>query len=187
MAYKVTSQPSTEPCTAAEAKLAARLTATGLDALITSDFIPAARRLCELRTGRSLITQTIVYSAEEWPDENEITLSHGPIVSITSVTYRDINGTTQTISSAQYELRQDSDYASARVCLLPSYSWPSLGSYENAAMVTFVAGYGASTDIPKELRSWVIAAVAEMLKTGVADVPRDFAAGLLDRAAYVTF
>ena len=187
MGYRVTSQPATEPCTAAEAKLAARLTATGLDSLITSDYIPAARRLCEQRTGRSLITQTIVYSAENWPAGDEIPLEHGPVASITSITYRDTNGTTQTLSSAAYELRRDSDYSSACVCLLPGYSWPSLGDYENAAIVTFVAGYGAASDIPKELRAWVIAAVAEMLRTDSLDIPRDFAAGLLDRAAYLTF
>ena len=50
-----------------------------------------------------------------------------------------------------------------------------------------MAGYGAASDIPKELRSWVIAAVAEMLRTGNIDVPRDFAAGLLDRTSLVSF
>ena len=186
MPYRITSQPASEPCTAAEAKLAARLTASGLDSLITSDYIPAARRLCELRTGRSLITQTIAYSGEDWPGD-EIKLEHGPVSAITSITYRDTAGSTQTLSSAYYELRADGDYSSARVCLLPGYTWPALGDYENAFTVTYVAGYGAASDIPKELRSWVIAAVAEMLRTGNIDVPRDFAAGLLDRTSLVSF
>ena len=44
-----------------------------------------------------------------------------------------------------------------------------------------VAGYGATAGhIPHDLRMWVTAAAAEMIRTGSLDIPRDFCAGLLD-------
>jgi uncharacterized phiE125 gp8 family phage protein len=182
MPTKTTSAPAAEPCTAAEAKLASRFTAGGLDSLITDAYIPAARQACEHRTGRSLITQTVVQTAGEWPGD-EIELVRAPVQSVAHVKYRDSDGTLQTVSASWYELIIDSDTTPPVIALKPGYSWPTAGDYEDAIQITYVAGYGnAAADVPADLRAWVIAAAGEMIRTGSLDIPRDFCGGLLDRA-----
>jgi uncharacterized phiE125 gp8 family phage protein len=187
MSMKVTAAPTVEPATAAECKLVARLTASGLDSLITSDYIPAARRLCEQRTQRYLTTQTVTLTLEDWPRSDCIEIPRGPILSVTSIVYRDTTGSSQTLSSSWYEFKQVSDSVPPEISLLPGYTWPSLGDYEDAVIVTMQAGYGASaSSIPHDLRMWVMAAAAEMIRTGSFDIPRDFCAGLLDGQSIVS-
>jgi len=187
MSMKVTAAPTVEPATAAECKLVARLTASGLDSLITSDYIPAARRLCEQRTQRYLTTQTVTLTLEDWPRSDCIEIPRGPILSVTSIVYRDTTGSSQTLSSSWYEFKQVSDSVPPEIALLPGYTWPSLGDYEDAVIVTMQAGYGASaSSIPHDLRMWVMAAAAEMIRTGSFDIPRDFCAGLLDGQSIVS-
>ena len=100
---------------------------------------------------------------------------------MTSIVYRDITGSSQTLSSASYEFKQVSDSVPPEIALLPGYSWPALGDYEDAVIVTMQAGYGATAaHVPHDLRMWVMAAAGEMVRTGSLDIPRDFAAGLLD-------
>ena len=110
-----------------------------------------------------------------------IDIPRGPILSVTSIVYRDTSGSSQTLSSASYEFKQVSDSVPPEIALLPGYSWPALGDYEDAVIVTMQAGYGATAaHVPHDLRMWVMAAAGEMVRTGSLDIPRDFAAGLLD-------
>ena len=181
MSYQITVQPATEPVDVADCKLVARLTATGLDGLIEDLFIPSARRTCEQRLGRSLITQTIRKTLDAWPADGDIELEYGPVASITSVSYLDANGDSTLVDSDLYSLDSRNEVGSAWVLLAPDQIWPTTGSYANAVSVLYVAGYGGASDVPHDVRLWIMAAVAEMIRTGNPDVPRGFADGLLDR------
>lgn len=186
MGYKVTAEPAAEPVTLNECKLVARLSASGLDTMIETIYIPAARRMCEQRTGRSLITQTVDKVLDAWPTDGDIRLDYGPVQTISEITYLDADGVAQVVDGAIYSLDNADALRPAFVILAQGYTWPSAGDYANAITVTFVTGYGdAADDVPRELRLWVMAAVAEMIRSGSPDIKQGFAAGLLDREAVV--
>ena len=187
MGYKVVAEPADEPVTVSECKLVARLTATAMDTLIEESFIPAARRVCEQRTGRSLINQYVRKTLDEWLATNDIELRYGPVQSIQSFTYIDDNEDEQTVSADIYTVDNKDALRPAWILLKDGESWPDAGCFANAITVTFVSGYGdESDDVPRELRLWVMAAVANMIKTGVPEVPHGFCAGLLDRESILS-
>lgn len=181
MGVRVITQPTEEPVLAAECRLAARLSTTQLDSLIEDVYIPAARRVCEQRTGRSLVTQTLKLTLDAWPADHEIELPFGPVQSVTSVKYLDLNGVQQTVSTTVYELEVESDAGSAEIRLKSGQSWPSTSGADGCVEVAYVAGFGTSTEVPADVRAWLVTAVAEMIKTGSADIAPGFCGGLLDR------
>lgn len=182
MGYRVVSEPGAEPVTVSECKLTARLSNTALDDLIEMVYIPAARRICEQRTGRSLITQSITKTIDAWPAAGDIRLDFGPVQEINFIHYLDDDGATQTVDTSVYTLDNKDALRPAWVILQDDTCWPSAGDFANAITVEFVAGYGdAADDVPRELRLWVMAAVADMIRSGTPDIKPGFAAGLLDR------
>lgn len=188
--YEITTAPASEPVTVAECKLAARFTASALDTLIEDVYIPAARGECQHRTGQSIGAQTVRKTIDAWPVGDDIDLSYGPVSTVTSVQYLDADGDAQTVSASLYSLDnrgagQSSKAPSAAwVVLAADQMWPDVGDYANAVTVTYVAGY---TTCPANLRAWIICAVAEMIRTGSLDIPRDFCAGLLDSHSVMGF
>lgn len=179
MSIRVITQPATEPVTSDDCKTAARLSTDELDRLIEDVYIPAARRICEQRTGRSLTTQTLKLTLDDWP--REIALQYGPVQSAV-VKYMDTNGVEQTLSTSVYELELDNDFGHAEIVPKKNQSWPSTYGSEDCISVTYVAGYGEDQDVPAELRAWIVTAVSEMIRSGSADVAVGFCDGLLDRA-----
>ncbi len=84
------------------------------------------------------------------PHHNWIELGHDPVQSIASITYIDVNGATQTLSTDVYAL--DSTIPS-RIILKPNQSWPSTMNTPNAVTVEYVCGYGdAPTSVPEGVK-----------------------------------
>ena len=148
-----TTAPSIEPITLTEAKAHLRIDSSTEDALI-SGLIAAARRMAEAYTQRQLITATYTMKMDDFPyGEGVIYIPRTPLGSVTSITYVDANGSTQTLSTDVYEVLKNDVNACA--VLKPGQLWPSVRTekYE-AVTVTFTAGYGsATTDIPAAVRS----------------------------------
>jgi uncharacterized phiE125 gp8 family phage protein len=115
------------------------------DALIEG-YLGAAREFAELYTRRALATQTLELALDAFPSA-AIELPGGTIQSITSVSYVDIDGTAQTIDTANFVLDDYSEPA----WLLPAdgFTWPSTQSVVNAVKVRFVAGYSIADDSPQ--------------------------------------
>ena len=63
--------PTTEPVTLAEAKLAARVDGSDWDAIITAAIV-AARQVAEQETGRRFISQTWRIELTDWPAEADV-------------------------------------------------------------------------------------------------------------------
>lgn len=149
MQIEQTVAPTTEPVTLAVAKNYLRQTTDQDNALITS-IITSARILVEKELGRSLVTQTWKLYLDKFPDYSTcpIQLPKGPIQSISSITYEDSNGDTQTWSASNYQL--DNKQFPARV--LPAYSlaYPSARTNANSITITFVSGYGDASDVPEQ-------------------------------------
>lgn len=99
--------------------------------------LAAAQAHAQHYTGLSIGSQTLELALDEFP-EGGIQLLQGPVTSITSVTYVDTAGATQTLSGSAYSLE---DYSTPQ-WLLPAVDteWPDTYATANAVKVRYVAG-----------------------------------------------
>lgn len=152
MRLKLVTPPALEPVTTAEAKSHMRVDIGDDDGYIEDDLIPAARIYFEETAWRALITQTWRLNLDEWPESNEIELPRSPLQSVTSVVYKDADGTPATWPTSSYIV--DTDSEPGRIVLADGESWPNVTLYPaNPIVITFVAGYGnAASDVPAQMK-----------------------------------
>jgi hypothetical protein len=90
----------------------------------------------------------------------EIYLDHAPLVSVDSITYTDVDGTTQTLSPSAYKV----DNITEPGRIVPAYgtTWPGTRNEINAVTVQFTCGYGAAAAVPEPIKSWIKLRVGSM-------------------------
>lgn len=140
--YSVTVAPTQYPVKVAE--LADYLKVDLEDDLLAG-FIVAATAQLENNTRRRFLNTTIAEVYDDWPfDEGYHGILHwNPVSSISSITYLDTNGDSQTLASTNYRL--DSTTEPARILLDPDGDVPQLEpEAANRVTITYVAGYGAT-------------------------------------------
>lgn len=107
--------------------------------------IEAAQDLFEHDTGLVLPQATYVWKRDEWPIE-DIVLTRRPVISISSITYVDVTGTTQTLSTSIYEL--DTYRVNPSIRLKYDQIWPTHRGHENDITITAVCGHATAAAIP---------------------------------------
>lgn len=135
--------------------------------------IADAREYCEIFCRRKFLTQTLdltldgfgivdsllmnpilnpLYGRPFLPNHAEwsIRFPHSPVASITSITYVDTDGNTQTLDASLYEL--DNKTEPAR--LYPSYGnvWPATRYKPNAVTIRHVAGWASRDLVPGPIK-----------------------------------
>lgn len=179
-----TSDATTEPVTTAEAKTHLRVDNSAEDTYIDT-LITAARQHIEEITGRALIKQTWELSLDDFPEsvwfespwepwirhgEKPILLPRSPLQSVTSITYVDTDGATQTLSASKY--RVDSKSEPARVTEAEGEIWPSTDRVTNAVTVTYDAGYGdQAADVPAAFKHAIKLLVGHWFENREASTP----------------
>lgn len=159
---KLNTDAATEPMTTAEAKTHLRETLTDAtnDAYIDT-LVKAARMQVEHMTHRSLITQTWELHLTDWPWQTYIRLPRAPLISVTSVVYKDEDGDNNTVSTDVYAV--DADSTPGRIFLKPDQTWPSESLYEgNPVKITYTCGYGAASAVPQALKHAVKLLVGDL-------------------------
>ena len=148
---------STEPVEVADVREQLRIDHTEDDTDL-ANMIAEARALCEAMLGdRSLIDATCIDYFDEFEDGMELHWS--PVDSITSISYVDTNGTTQTLAATVYELGTVNGMGTVR--LKYGQVFPSVRSHPDVITVTYKAGYGAAAaNVPLPIRRWIKARVA---------------------------
>lgn len=144
MALTRTAAPAGTPITLAEAKTQLGVTSSDDDTLIGALVDAAVSRIDgPSGIGVALVTQTWTQTLDAWPYDGEIRLGLWPVQSVSSITYVDTNGDTQTVSSSNYRLVAGDPYL-----VVPVYggSWPGARYQRSAITVTFVAGMGSVAD-----------------------------------------
>lgn len=194
MGLSLTSAPASEPVTLTEAKAHLRETGTGQDTLITS-LITAARRWCEQYQQRAYITQTYTLKLDGFPCEPEgitgpvILLPKPPLVSVTSITYVDGDGASQTVSASDYVVQTDT--TPGQIALAYDDTWPVTRAQENAVTVVYVAGYGAAAAVPETVKAAIKLVLADLYRVretsiiGTIETPNPAAVRLLDMDRYL--
>ena len=141
--------PAAEPVSLAEAKIHLRQDFPDDDDLITT-LIAAARQHVSMVTRRAFVNTTYTLKLDEYPTEIWIPVS--PLSSVTSITYIDTNGNSQTEASSVYSV--DTDTEPGRISQAFDQSWSDTRDQNNAITVTFVSGYGAAaSDVPETFKA----------------------------------
>ncbi len=159
--------------------------------------IASARMAAETYLHRYLITQTLDAYFDSFPQyPNPAYSQYGtkweirlpPLQSVTSITYVDTDGATQTLAADQYLV----DAKSQPAKIAPAYglSWPSTRQQSNAVVIRFVAGYGVASAVPQCIKSWILMRIAAMYENRsqlivgqgftAMSIPNDYTDGLLD-------
>jgi uncharacterized phiE125 gp8 family phage protein len=140
--WYISTHPAAEPVSLDEMKLHLRVTHTDEDALITA-MTRAAREYCESVQNRAYIARTITGSLDRFPSTSEkIQFPCAPLISVSSVTYTDLNGATQTMSANDYAV--DVNDEPGTLYLGYNKQWPyDVRSVYNAVTLTWSAGYVA--------------------------------------------
>jgi uncharacterized phiE125 gp8 family phage protein len=165
----VKTPPVVEPVSLAEAKAHLRVDVADDDALI-QDEIRGARMFLERRYDRALLTQTLVLGLDAFPawwcrppwmgwTAAAIEL-RPPVQSITSVTYLDTAGSSQTVSSADYLLDKDSE--PGRLVPNLNKTWPATALLPGAVKIEFVAGVTIPELVAPDIRDALLKVVGAM-------------------------
>jgi len=138
-----TVEPTEYPVTLAELKAHLLVTGTTDDTLLTSILETAIKEAEEI-TGKQLALATYATKLDNFPSSDHIVLYRPPLVSVTSITYVDTAGATQTLSTNVYAV--DTASQPGRVSLKYDQSWPTdcRGHY-NDVTITYVAGYSSAS------------------------------------------
>lgn len=143
--------PANRLITAADLRTHSRMDYTGEDEYL-EQLIDAAVEAAESYTWRRFVTQTWDQSFDAFADP--LVLRYPPLSSVTSVTYTDTNGDTQTASSSTlYETGQINGIDVVR--LRYDQTWPTTRGHEDVVTVRFVCGYGDPDDVPEDIKQAV--------------------------------
>lgn len=153
--FKIFTEPSSEPVTAAEMRAYLRLSDTSQDTMLDS-LILSARAYLEQTTGRvfnSSVYTALYASFDDGSTSPRLSLPVTPAQSITTI-YYDVSGVSTLLASTQYELL---DYA-LFPAVVPAYgvTWPVADA--DSVVVKFSAG-GASTSKEYKIGCAVIKAI----------------------------
>ena len=91
--------------------------------------------------GRALLSQTWEEDMDGFPVGDRLMLALSPVISISSITYYDIDGDQQAFAASNYRFHNRTN--GAYVSLKQDSSWPQTDDRDDAVKVTHVAGYGA--------------------------------------------
>ncbi len=99
--------------------------------------------------GRALVTQSW-RGVIDGCFPGEIIVPLPPLQSVSSITYYDPEGVLKTLDPAEYDVIPGRDNG----LIVPAYgkSWPAVQNRRRAAIVEFVAGFGAPSDVPADIR-----------------------------------
>lgn len=165
--------PSSQPITRLEAASFARISKRISDeqGAVIDGLIAEAVAHAETITDRQIMTATFDAKYGAFPTDNARTevgagrghlallLPRSPVQSVSSVSYVDADGATQTLVA-------DTDYvvltSDIRTTLEPAYgkNWPTARTQSHAVTVRFVAGYASADVVPQAFKDYVKTVVA---------------------------
>lgn len=128
--------PTAEPLSTAELKTHLVVEHTKDDADIAR-YGRSARAYCETFCRRQIVAATYALRLDRfW--QGSLWLPNPPLLTVSSITYVDADGDTQTVATTVYDV--DTYGLMGRVYLAYNQSWSTARSHPNSVIVTYVAG-----------------------------------------------
>lgn len=152
--------PTDWPVTVTEAKEQTRIDINAEDGYVKA-LIQRATEYCqnEINGTRQFLTATFDLPLADWWCGN-LTLPRPPLQSVSSITYYDGAGDSQTLSASYYEVRKPWKQP-GYIHRAPNQYWPALQcDRPYPIMIRFVAGFASSTSIPADWKHAVLLLVA---------------------------
>ena len=147
MTLTITTPPSGEPVSLADAKAFLRVTSDAEDGLI-STLITAARTRIETELGLCMLTTGLRETFDAVPD-GPLVLARGPLVGVSAIAVADASGTFNALSAADYLPALGSRPGSIAPL---NVIWPTPGPPLDGVGVDYTAGFGADpSDAPPPL------------------------------------
>lgn len=162
--------PVLEPVDVAAAREHLRVDDTDDDIMIAG-LITVARQHVEAVTGRALVTQTWELRLPDF--QTVITLPKAPAQSVSSITYVDASGATQTLASTVYQVLLDGGPSAQSGRVIEAYGqvWPGSRGHAEDVRVRYVAGYGLPSAVPAPLRHAMLLLVGHLYENREASAP----------------
>lgn len=167
--WYVSTAPTAEPLDLSEIRNHLLEVGGGRDDAIES-YAKAARVALELWSGRQFMKATYTLLLDDFPSsssysagsrEGHILLPRPPLQSVTSVSYTDTDGDSQTVATTVYGV--DTTSEPGRIYLKEGQSWPSdVLAQPQSVTVVYVAGYSSSATVATQR-----AAVPENVKHAI--------------------
>ena len=154
MSTILTTPPSVEPLSLAEAKAHLRVTHSDDDTYI-STLIKTARQSSETQTGLGLVSQGWSVFLDHWPDIGVIELPLAPVLDIADIKVYGEDDTPALIDPSHYY--EDKVSRPARIILRGSRSWMKPGRMANGIEILLTIGF---VMVPEPLREAVLQLVA---------------------------
>lgn len=169
--HSVTTAPASEPLSRTDVKNYLKIASvvTADDTLIDGQIV-AARNIVQNYTGRKLITQTVTEKRDAFTLEKSFPLRWSPVTSVTSITYLDRNGDSQTLSPDVYGV--DLYDIPNRIYLKYGQSWPDVYPHGQAITIVYVVGYASASAVPDELKQVMYMLIADMYENRTDYVKR---------------
>lgn len=162
----VVTAPDAEPVTLDEAKAHLRIDGDD-DKEYISALITAARTHAERHCWRGFVEQTLELVLEQFPCGDSIELVGGNLESVTSVTYVDDDGASQTLATSEYVT--DTVSEPGRLLLAYDKSWPSTRAQWDAVKVRYVVGWDVD-EVPQPIKQAVLLLVSQMFEHRTPEV-----------------
>jgi uncharacterized phiE125 gp8 family phage protein len=129
--------------------------------------VKAARENIERQTGRKLLTQTVTEYFPDWPTRDYLELPYGELQSVTSLKYKDSDGTVNTVSTDDYIVETNMPYNKpGRIVLAYGKSWPTATLYPSQPIYAeYVCGFGATAGhVPGDILSAIKLIIADLFE-----------------------
>jgi uncharacterized phiE125 gp8 family phage protein len=139
--------PTSEPVTLAQAKQQCVVSDSSADAMLRR-LIASERGFVEKYCGIKVATQTVSVKCDDFSSFARVPVA--PVQSVTSISYVDTSGATQTIDQAVYEVRTDG--LDTSIVLQFGKSWPST---QRGSRIT-VAAIAGFDPVPDDLVSAIL-------------------------------
>lgn len=153
--------PSGDVVTLAEAKTHLRVTHSNDDTYITA-LLSSVITNIESESNLKILTQTWKQVLDDFPCGNQVKFMLDPVSSVTSVTYVDENGDTQTMSVSDYQFvswrRPQRLYRGEDLSDWPTTKVGRMGSVQ----ITFVVGYANAAAVPEPIKQAIKVELADM-------------------------
>lgn len=146
-----TVKPTVEAVSDVELKAFAKIDLTDDDTLVGTLNTVATEYITDILS-RSFVFETFELYLDEFPQSGcPIEINRTPLSSVTSITYTDTDGNTQTLAATEFKIDDKAEPATIDEAHLKT--WPSTRDEKNSVKVTFVAGFGATAaDVDEQLK-----------------------------------